>query len=69
MNNFEKIKAMDIDEMAELLKQIAYKLLKQTADIVNNSLDKKTPDVPIEMFESIKTNFKQWLELESEVRE
>ena len=67
MNNFEKIKAMDIDEMAELLKQIAYKLLKQTADIVNNSLGEKTPDVPIEMFESIKTDFKQWLE--SEVRE
>ena len=67
MNNFEKIKAMNIDEMAELLKQIAYKLLKQTADIVNNSLGEKTPDVPIEMFESIKMDFKQWLE--SEVRE
>ena len=64
MNNFEAIKSMDIDEMAEILKQIAYKLLKQTADIVNNSLGEKTPDVPIEMFESIKTDFKQWLESE-----
>ena len=53
MNNFEKIKQMNIDEMAEVFKQFSYILLTRTADIVNVALGDKTPDIPLELFNNL----------------
>ena len=50
MNNFEKIKSMDIDEMTVELERLLFEFVTTTNIMSNDDL-------------------KQWLEMESEVRE
>lgn len=62
MNNFEKIKAMDIDEMAEFINRLKMNFCEDAfvAGGCNGCTIKKLCDLP-------KSKTKQWLE--SEVRE
>ena len=66
MKNIDKVKNMNTDEMADFLKQVVYNLLKKTATIVNGWIGEETPDVPIEEFDYLQKDFKEWLEAESE---
>ena len=66
MNNFEKIKNMTIDEMAEHYTELSIKIQKNVADMLNGIIGEKTPDLPKELFLKIKKDFKQWLEQEGE---
>ena len=67
MNNFEKIKALNIDEMAEHYTELSIKIHKKAFDMLNEIIGGKTPDLPKESFLEIKKYFKQWLQEESEV--
>lgn len=65
MNNFEKIKAMDIEEMADFF-------TKYSKWLANNLLNDigliNIPEIPMPKFttKSIKRDIKKWLEAERE---